>query len=329
MGDARDPGEASASGSSIRFDDRVVVITGAGRGLGRQHALELAARGARVVVNDLGGEADGGGTGSDKPALEVVDEIIAAGGQAIGDTNDVSTEAGADGLVEQAINAFGAIDVVVNNAGIGCVSPAEVDQISLETFHRYLRVNLDSAFLVTSRAWPHLKSSESGRVVMTTSTAGYFGFPGQLPYNTSKMGVVGLIRSLAVEGARHGIKVNGVAPSAYTRLVEIVAEQSPNPVMQRWLRTALGIEWVSPVVVWLASDECTVTGNDYDVAGGRVARLLISAETSGLLARPLTPEIVRDRLPEIHDEHDFVVIKEGRNHLGMLREILGDPSETS
>jgi NAD(P)-dependent dehydrogenase (short-subunit alcohol dehydrogenase family) len=321
-------GTGATEPDQIRFDDRVVIVTGAGRGLGREHALRFAARGALVVANDLGGPADGLGPGDESPAREVVASIRAAGGTAISDTSDVSAEHGAEAVVRRAMTEFGRIDVVVNNAGIACITPAGIEDTTLDTFRHYTRSNLESAFLVTRQAWPHLKAYGHGRVILTTSTAGYFGFPGQLSYNASKMGMVGLIRSLAVEGAPFGIKVNGVAPSAYTRLVELVAARSPNPVMQQWLRTALGVEWISPVVLWLGSEECPVSGYDYDVAGGRVSRLLITAETRGMIARPLTPEMVRDRLAEIHDEEGLTIVKEGRNHLGMLRQLLPDSASS-
>jgi len=308
--------------AAIRFDDRVVVVTGGGRGIGRDNAIQFAARGARVVVNDNGVAADGYGAGDPAPANEVAATIRSSGGEAIADTNDVSDEAGAAALIERAINEYGKVDVVVNNAGIACIHPADIEGTTLDTFRHYQRFNLESSFLVTRQAWPHLAASGHGRVIFATSTAGYFGFPGQLSYNSSKLGMVGLIRSLAVEGAPVGILVNGVAPSAYTRLTEEVAARSPNPVMQEWLRNALPIELVTPMVLWLGSDECSVTGYDYDVAGGRISRLLITAETAGVVARALTPEAVREQLAAIHDQGEIVVIKQGRNHLGMLRNVL-------
>ncbi|MCU1345111.1 MAG: short-chain dehydrogenase/reductase [Acidimicrobiia bacterium] len=321
-----DPAAAPPASNPIRFDDRVVVITGAGRGIGRDNAIQFAARGALVVVNDNGGPSDGYGDDDPAPAHEVVAAIHAAGGTAIADVNDISEEAGAAALVNRAIDEYGRIDVVVNNAGIACLTPAGIEATTLESFRHYARYNLESAFLVTRQAWPHLVASGQGRVILATSTAGYFGFPDQLPYNSSKMGMVGLIRSLAVEGAPVGILVNGVAPSAYTRLTEQVASRSPNPIMQEWLRASLPVEYITPVVLWLGSQECTVTGHDYDVAGGRVSRLLITAETTGVVARALTPEAVRDRLDEIHALEDIVVIKQGRNHLGMLRSLLAPPA---
>lgn len=305
----------------MRFEGKVVVITGAGRGLGRVYAERFAERGAAVVVNDNGSAPDGVGPGSPEPAEEAAAAIVAAGGRAVADVNDVSTWEGASSLVERAAVEYGRIDVVVNNAGIAYTFEP-FGETSPESFSRFLRVNLESSFLVTRAAWPHLIAAGGGRVLMSSSTSGYFGFAGQSPYIASKMGVVGLVRALAVEGRPHGINVNSIAPSGYTRLVQRVVDLSPNDRVGQWMSKMLDPHLVAPVVLWLAHDTCEVSGNDYDVAGGRVSRLLVTAETKGYLNRQLTPEDVRDHVDAIHDETDYVVIKEGRNHLGMLQGLL-------
>lgn len=305
----------------MRFDGKIVVITGAGRGLGRVYAEQLAKRGAAVVVNDNGSAPDGVGPGTPEPAEEAAAAIVAAGGRAVADANDVSTWEGASSLIDRAVGEYGRIDVVINNAGIAYTFEP-FGETSPESFTRFLRVNLESAFLVTRAAWSHLIAAGGGRVVMTSSTSGYFGFSGQSPYVASKLGVVGLVRALAVEGRPYGINVNSIAPSGYTRLVQRVVDISPNDRVGQWMSKMLDPELVAPVALWLAHESCEVSGNDYDTAGGRVSRLLITAETKGYLNRQLTPEDVRDNLHVIHDETDLVVIKEGRNHLGMLQGLL-------
>jgi NAD(P)-dependent dehydrogenase (short-subunit alcohol dehydrogenase family) len=187
--------QQGTAGGQIRFDGRVVVITGAGRGLGLDHARQFADRGARVVLNDNGGTADGYGPGDPTIAEAAATAIRATGGIAVADTNDVADEAGAKALIHRALDEFGGIDVLVNNAGIGCITPGGIEGTTLDTFRHYMRINLESAFLTTREAWPHLAASERGRVILSTSTAGYFGFPGQLSYNSSKLGMVGLWRS--------------------------------------------------------------------------------------------------------------------------------------
>ena len=252
--------------SEHRFDGRVAVVTGAGRGIGRAYALLLAERGAAVVVNDLGASIEG--TGADQgPAHEVVAAIIAAGGAAIADGHDVSDAAGAQAMVDTAVDVYGRLDALINNAGI--IRWAAFPDVSPEDFDAHLAVHLRGSFLVTRAAWPHLVDSGQGRVVMTTS-AGILGLPHNASYAAAKGGVLGLTRSLATRGAKYGLKVNAIAPAANTRM----ADGGP---------TALDPALVAPLAAYLAHEDCPVTGEVYTAGAGRFARLFL-ASTPGWVA---------------------------------------------
>lgn len=256
---------------SLRFDGRVAVVTGAGRGIGRAHALELAARGATVVVNDLGGTKEGAGS-DPGPAHAVAAEITRAGGTAIADTSDVGSEAGCRALVAGAVEPFGRIDVVVCNAGISIFAgPEEADAGNLR---RTLDVHVGGSFFTVLAAWPHLAERGLGRVVLTTSS-GLFGLRDNLTYATAKGGIIGLARSLAVAGEPLGIKVNLLAPAATTR-----PSASAGPSLTAVARPDLDPALVSPMMAYLAHEDCPVTGEIYGAGGGRFTRLFI-AETPG------------------------------------------------
>jgi NAD(P)-dependent dehydrogenase (short-subunit alcohol dehydrogenase family) len=245
----------------LRFDGRVAVVTGAGRGLGRAYARLLADRGASVVVNDLGGAIDG--TGSDAaPAAEVVAEIEAAGGKAVADTSDVATEDGATGLVQAAVEHFGRVDALVANAGI--MRWGAFPDIDRDDLERHLLVHLGGSFLPARAAWPHLVDQGYGRIVLTTST-GMLGLRDNTAYATAKGAVLGLARSLAVAGAEHGIKVNCIAPAASTRM----SRGSKGPELPE--------EQAAPMVAYLAHEDCPVSGETYAAGGGRFARLFIGS----------------------------------------------------
>ncbi len=278
----------------LGFDGKVAVITGAGGGLGRQHALLLASRGALVVVNDLGGAVDG--SGSDKGAAQkVVDEIRAAGGVAVPDTNSVSTVEGGAAIVKTAVDAYGRVDIVVNNAGI--LRDKSFQNMEPEMIKAVLDVHLAGAFNVTQPAFKLMREQGYGRIVSTSSAAGIFGNFGQANYGAAKMGLVGFTRVLAVEGAKYNVKANAIAPLAYTRMTENLLGN---------LGERLDPSFVSPIVAYLAHEECPVSGEVYSVGGGRVARVFI-AESQGYFNATLTVEDVRDNFEQIRSEVDYKV----------------------
>lgn len=250
--------------AQIDFEGRVAVVTGAGGGLGRSHALLLASRGAQVVVNDLGGSRDGSGGGSEM-ADAVVSEIVAAGGEAVANYDGVHTWAGGQAIIGTALEAFGRIDIVVNNAGIlRDVSFAKLDETALDLV---LKVHLYGAFHVTRAAWPHLREQGYGRVVSTTSGSGLYGNFGQSNYSAAKLGLVGLTRTLAIEGAKYGIHANAIAPVAASRMTEDIM---PAALLER-----LEPEHVSPLVAYLVSETSSTTGSVFSVGGGYIARVAI------------------------------------------------------
>jgi NAD(P)-dependent dehydrogenase (short-subunit alcohol dehydrogenase family) len=278
----------------IGFDGKVAVVTGAGGGLGRQHALLLAQRGARVVVNDLGGSVSG--EGADKgPAEAVAEEIRSAGGEGVSDGNNVSTPDGGEAIINTAIDAFGRVDIVINNAGI--LRDKTFHNLTPELLEPVIDVHLKGAFYVTKPAWLKMREQGYGRVVNTSSNSGILGNFGQSNYGAAKMGLVGFTRVLAAEGAKYNIKVNAIAPLARTRMTEEVmgaAVEKLNP------------EYVSPVVAWLAHEDVPVSGEVYTVGGGRVGRFFIGM-TNGYYNPNLTVEDVRDHFTQIRDETGYTV----------------------
>jgi NAD(P)-dependent dehydrogenase (short-subunit alcohol dehydrogenase family) len=278
----------------LGYDGKVVIITGAGGGLGRQHALLMASRGALLVINDLGGSVDG--SGSDKGAAErVVDEITALGGEAVADTNSVATPEGGKAIVQTAVDAFGKVDVVVNNAGI--LRDKAFHNMEPELLDPVIDVHLKGAFNVTRPAWSIMKEQGYGRIVSTSSAAGIFGNFGQTNYGAAKMGLVGFTRVLAVEGAKYNIKANAIAPLALTRMTES---------LMGGLGDKLDPGLVSPLVAFLAHEDCPVTGQTFSVGGGRVAHVFI-AETQGYHHAGLSLEDVRDNWGTITDQSGYAV----------------------
>lgn len=287
--------------STYNFDGRVAVVTGAGRGIGRAYARLLADLGASVVVNDLGGTMEGEGADAE-PAATVTAEIVDAGGRAIADTSDVSTVAGGQALIDRAVEVFGRIDIVVNNAGnIRFGSLPEVDADNLES---HLAVHVGGSFNTTRAAWSHMVAQGYGRIVMTTST-GMFGRPDNLGYATAKAGVIGMMRSLTAAGAGHDILVNLIAPSASTRMVlppggvESVAPAPKN----------MEPELVAPMVAFLAHEDCPVSGEIYLAGAGRFARIFIAATEGYVHPQPeqLTVEDIAENWATINDETGYYI----------------------
>jgi len=280
----------------LRFDGRVAIVTGAGRAIGREEALLLARRGASVVVNDLGGEPDGTGQATE-PASEVVEEIIAGGGIAVSSFASVATDEGAASIVQTAIDAFGRVDIVVNNAGIVVAAP--IEQHETEDFDRVLGVHAGGTFRVCRAAWPHLMERGYGRIVNTGSSS-LFGYGGLSGYTAGKGGIFGLSRGLAKEGKARGISVNCVFPGALSRLTF-------NPMTtdeeRRHLDT-LSPHLVAPVVAFLAHESCTLTGETLTALGGAVSRVFVG-NTAGFSSPDLTPEDVLGHIDEIFSADNF------------------------
>ena len=275
--------------SDVRFDGRVAIVTGAGGGLGRSHSLALAARGAMVLVNDVGGAVDG--SGSSSAAQHVVDEITALGGAAAANHDSVATAEGGQAIVHAALTAFGRVDIVVNNAGI--LRDKAFHKMDAAMIDAVIDVHLKGAMFVSQPAFRLMRKQGYGRIVNTTSASGLFGNFGQANYGAAKAGLAGLTRVLSIEGAGHNIRVNAIAPIAATRMTDELLGD---------LTARVSPETVSPMVVYLASSECSVNGHVYSVAGGRVARIFVG-ETQGVVLRDNTPEAVAAHLAAI-DELD-------------------------
>lgn len=280
--------------STLGFDGKVAVITGAGGGLGRQHALLLASRGAFLVINDLGGSVDGSGSDA-SAAQKVVDEIVAAGGEAVANHDSVSTPEGGEAIIKTAVDAYGRVDIVINNAGI--LRDKTFHNMTPDLVDAVIDVHLRGAFNVTRPAWILMREQKYGRIISTSSAAGIFGNFGQANYGAAKMGLVGFTRVLAQEGAKHNIKANAIAPLALTRMTEALL----GPLGEK-LEPGL----ISPIVAWLSHEDCDVSGEVYSVGGGRVARVFIG-ETPGYFKRDLTLEDIRDNWEQIRNTDGYSI----------------------
>ena len=279
--------------TELRFDGRVAIITGAGGGLGRSHALLLASRGASVVVNDIGGSVDGKG-GSATPGDAVVAEITALGGTAIANRDSVSTPEGGQAIVDAAMDAFGRVDIVVNNAGI--LRDQAFHKMESDSINAVIDVHLKGALFVSRPAFAIMREQGYGRFINTSSASGLFGNFGQANYGAAKAGLAGLTRVLAIEGANKGIKANAIAPIAATRMTQDLLGE---------LTELVTPESVSAVVAYLANEACAVNGHIYSVGGGRVSRIFIG-ETPGTVLTENTPEAVATSLDRIDDTDGFV-----------------------
>jgi len=286
------PGAAEAK-DAVRFDDRVAIVTGAGAGLGRAYALELAKRGARVVVNDLGGARDGSGDGSAAAADQVVDEIKQLGGEAVANYDNVATPEGGQRIVQSALDAFGRVDILINNAGI--LRDKSFLKMEPDNWKAVMDVHLNGAYHVTRPAMAAMKENGYGRIVMTTSAAGLYGNFGQTNYSAAKMALVGLMNTLKLEGKKNNIKVNTVAPIAASRLTE--------DVMPPDLFEKSKPEFVVPMVMHLCSEGCQESGSIFNSGMGyfnRVAVFTGPATQLGDPENPPTPEQVHANWKKIN-----------------------------
>ena len=273
----------------MTFHDRVAIVTGAGRGLGREYALLLASRGAKVVVNDVGGSLTGEG-GDTGPAHQVVDEITAAGGQAVASTDSVATAAGGESIVATALDHYGRVDVLIHNAGN--VRRGSLKELSYEDFEAVLDVHLRGAFHVVRPAFPLMCRAGYGRIVLTSSIGGLYGNHDVANYAAAKAGIVGLSNVVALEGAAEGVTCNVIVPAAVTRMAEGIDTSAYPP---------MGSELVAPAVGWLAHESCSVTGELYIALAGRLARAFV-AETPGVYRPSWTIEDVAANMDAIRDD---------------------------
>jgi len=270
--------------------DRVIVVTGAGGGLGREYALTLAREGASVVVNDLGGSRDGTGAGHNM-ADQVVQEIKDAGGRAVANYDSVAEPEGGENIVKTALEEFGKIDGIVSNAGI--LRDGTFHKMPFENWDAVLKVHLYGGYNVIRAAWPHFREQSYGRVVVATSTSGLFGNFGQTNYGAAKLGLVGLINTLALEGAKYNIHSNAVAPIAATRMTEDIM---PKEVLEK-----LTPEFVAPVVAYLCTEENPDNGSVFVVGGGKVQHVALFGNEGANFDKPPTVQDVADQWGEITD----------------------------
>ena len=290
--------------SLYNFEGRVAVVTGAGRGIGRAYALLLAERGAHVVVNDLGGSIEGDGCDSG-PATSVAEQIIENGGSAIANANNIASTEDAERLVASAVDTFGRIDILINNAGI--MRWAAMPNIKPADLAAHLDVHVFGTFNTVRSAWPHMQQQQYGRIINTTS-AGMLGLPNNLAYATAKGATVGLTRSLATAGRKYNILANLIAPAAMTRMAGVAGETDPEG-------TPMDPAMVAPLVAYLAHESCPVTGEIYAAGAGRFSRMFI-ALTEGYLHTPEsahgmeslpTIETVADRWSTINDDTRYTI----------------------
>jgi len=289
--------------TDLSFDGRVAVVTGGGRGLGREYALLLASRGARVVVNDVGGSLTGDGA-DEGPAAAVVDEIRSAGGDAVASTDSVATAAGGQAVIDVAMQQFGRVDVLIHNAGN--VRRGSLREMSFEDFDAVLDVHLRGAFHVVRPAFPLMCDAGYGRIVLTSSIGGLYGNHDVANYAAAKAGIIGLTNVVALEGAAEGVRCNAIVPGAVTRMAEGLDTSAYPP---------MGSDLVAPAVGWLAHETCSVTGELFVAIAGRIARAFI-AETPGVYRPSWSIEDVGEHLDEIRDDTSplvFPAVPDGHN----------------
>jgi NAD(P)-dependent dehydrogenase (short-subunit alcohol dehydrogenase family)/uncharacterized OB-fold protein/putative sterol carrier protein len=312
------PAAAVGEGGGMRFDDRVAIVTGAGAGLGRAYALALARNGARVVVNDLGGARDGSGKGSKSPADQVVEEIKGLGGEAVANYDNVATLEGGENIVKTALEAYGRVDILINNAGI--LRDKTFLKMAPENWKAVLDVHLNGAYFVTRPAMAAMKENGYGRIVLTTSAAGLYGNFGQTNYSAAKTALIGLMNTLKLEGMKYNIHVNTIAPIAASRLTE--------DVMPPDLLEKSKPEFVVPLVMVLCSETCQESGGVFNCGMGyynRAAFLTGPAVQLGDRDNPPTPEMIHENWEAINTIEGAREFKEANSAIFAL--LAPDPAE--
>ncbi|MDT5144058.1 MAG: hypothetical protein QOD02_2299 [Mycobacterium sp.] len=292
--------------TELDFDGRVAVVTGAGGGLGRAYALQLAQRGAAIVVNDVGGSVAGTGADAAK-AQQVVEEIQTHGGRAVASTASVTDSGAGQDLLQAALEEFGRLDILINNAGI--LRDKAFHKMTDDDFRAVVDVHLFGAFNVTQPIYAHMREQQYGRIVLTTSAAGLYGNFGQVNYSAAKLALVGMAKSLAHEGLKRNVKTNAISPAALSRMTE--------DLMPAGLGQAMAPDVVAPVVGYLAHESCALNGEVLTAFGGHVGRAFIG-ESLGVTADDLTIEAVADRLDEIRSLHDFAMPASPMDSLALL-----------
>lgn len=275
--------------SEINFENKTVVVTGAGNGLGKAYALEFANRGANVVVNDIGGSVTGDGS-ENAPADVVVEEINSSGGNAVANYDSVATKQGGESIIESALSNFGSVDAVVNNAGI--LRDKSFAKMEEDDLNAIIDVHLKGTFFVCQPAFIQMKEQGYGRFVNVSSPSGLFGNFGQLNYGAAKMGIVGLTNVLAIEGGKYNIKANVIAPNAATRMTETLFGEDMSKL--------LTVDNITPLVIYLASEQCEITHEIFSAGGGRFARIGISTDVGYFNATAKAEDIFAN-IDEIRD----------------------------
>jgi NAD(P)-dependent dehydrogenase (short-subunit alcohol dehydrogenase family) len=301
--------------NTIDFSDRVAVITGAGAGLGRDYAIELARRGAKVVVNDLGSAPDGSGNGSGAAADQVVSEIKASGGKAVPNYDNVATEEGGENIIRTAIDTYGKVDILINNAGI--LRDKTFGKMLPENWDAVINVHLRGTYCVTRPAFANMKQNGYGRIIMTASASGVLGNFGQANYAAAKMGIVGLANVLKLEGVKYNIGVNVLLPSAGTRLTEDVFTED--------MFARFKVEWITPAVLYLCAEECQDTGMYINTFAGHFSRSAILTNPGLDFDELPTPEQIMEKWDKITDlkearlYHDVNAMIEDASNLKLVK----------
>tara|TARA_B100000700_G_scaffold161981_1_gene179363 strand:- start:207 stop:1109 length:903 start_codon:yes stop_codon:yes gene_type:complete len=296
--------------ASVTFENKTVIVTGAGNGLGKSYALDFAKRGANVVVNDLGGAVDGSGSGN-TAADQVVDEIKNNGGNAVANYDSVSSKEGGESIVNSAIESFGGVHAVVNNAGI--LRDKSFAKLSEEEFNAVIDVHLKGTFFVCQPAFAHMKENGYGRFVNVASPSGLFGNFGQANYAAAKMGIVGLTNIIAIEGEKYNIKANVLAPNATTRMTEDIFGEDFGKLFK--------VEQVTPLVVYLASEACDTTHQIFSAGAGRYARIGINTH-KGYVNPEATAEDISDNIKTISTIKDGIYPMNNADEFGIIQQAL-------